>query len=80
MNKTLCYLHGLTFIPAWISNYIHHKVWNNLSITELQRLYRWSLEMDKHRVISDVPFSVLVNKKTINLTTTGEQLTSYSED
>ena len=22
------YLHGLILIPAWISNYIHYKVWD----------------------------------------------------
>ena len=29
-NNRACvpfYLHGLTLIPAWISNYIHYKVW-----------------------------------------------------
>ena len=25
------YKHGLTLIPAWISNYIHHKVWDKLT-------------------------------------------------
>ena len=25
------YWHGLTSIPAWISNYIHYKVWNEIS-------------------------------------------------
>ena len=24
------YLHGLTLIRAWISNYIHYKVWNEI--------------------------------------------------
>ena len=24
------YLHGLTLIPAWISNYIHYKVWDEI--------------------------------------------------
>ena len=26
------YQHGLTLIPAWISNYIHYNVWNELLI------------------------------------------------
>ena len=25
------YLHGLTLIPAWISNYIHYKVWDEIT-------------------------------------------------
>ena len=25
------YLHGLTLIPAWISNYIHYKVWDAIT-------------------------------------------------
>ena len=25
------YSHGLTLIPAWISNYIHYKVWNEIT-------------------------------------------------
>ena len=43
------YWHGLTLIPAWISNYIHNNVWdkNYLSIPKLQRCNRWSLGMDK---------------------------------
>ena len=24
-------LHGLTLIPAWISNYIHYKVWDEIT-------------------------------------------------
>ena len=24
------YKHGLTLIPAWISNYIHYKVWDEI--------------------------------------------------
>ena len=44
------YKHGLTLIPAWISNYIHYKVWDEItsyyhSYTELRN--RWSLGMDK---------------------------------
>ena len=27
----LFYLHGLTLIPAWISNYIHYKVWDEIT-------------------------------------------------
>ena len=40
---------GLTLIPAWICNNIHHKIWNEnyLSIPKLQRCNRWSLGMDK---------------------------------
>ena len=40
----------ITLIPAWISNYIDHKMWvgrNCLSIPKLQRCNRWSLGMDK---------------------------------
>ena len=25
------YQHGLTLIPAWISNYIHYKVWDEIT-------------------------------------------------
>ena len=25
------YLHGLTLIPAWISNYDHYKVWDEIT-------------------------------------------------
>ena len=25
------YKHGLTLIPAWISNYIHYKVWDEIT-------------------------------------------------
>ena len=25
------YLHGLTLIPAWISDYIHYKVWDEIT-------------------------------------------------
>ena len=25
------YWHGLTLIPAWISNYIHYKVWDEIT-------------------------------------------------
>ena len=41
---------GGTYIPAWISNYIHYKVWDDItyiSIPKLQRCNRWSLWMDK---------------------------------
>ena len=27
----LFYYHGLTLIPAWISNYIHYKVWDEIT-------------------------------------------------
>ena len=43
------YLHGLTLIPAWISNHMPCKVWDEITypIPKLQRLHRWSLGMDK---------------------------------
>ena len=25
------YWHGLTLIPAWISNYIHYKMWDEIN-------------------------------------------------
>ena len=25
------YWHGLTLIPAWVSNYIHYKVWDDIT-------------------------------------------------
>ena len=25
------YYHGLTLIPAWISNYIHYKLWDEIT-------------------------------------------------
>ena len=28
--------HGLTFIPAWISDYIHYKVWNEITVHPLK--------------------------------------------
>ena len=28
---SLFYLHGLTLIPAWISNHIHYKVWDEIT-------------------------------------------------
>ena len=30
-NRGPFYLHGLTLIPAWISNYIHYKVWDEIA-------------------------------------------------
>ena len=42
------YKHGLTLIPARINNHIPSMVWNCLSISKLQRLYRWSLGMEKY--------------------------------
>ena len=27
----LFYLHGLTLIPVWISNYIHYKLWDEIT-------------------------------------------------
>ena len=27
------YLRGLTLIPAWINNYIHYKVWDEITCT-----------------------------------------------
>ena len=41
------YKHGLTLISAWISNYMPSKVRGELSIPKLQRLYGWSLRMEK---------------------------------
>ena len=42
-----------TSIPAWISNYIHYKVWDEITYTFLN-CSRWSLGMDKsfHPTIS----------------------------
>ena len=37
ITKGPFYLHGLALIPAWISNYIHYKVWwDYLSILKLE--------------------------------------------
>ena len=41
------YKYGWTLIPAWISNYIHYKVWDELHIPKLQRHNRWRLRMNK---------------------------------
>ena len=30
-NRGSLYKHGLTLIPVWISNYIHHKVWDEIT-------------------------------------------------
>ena len=39
-------LHGLTLIPAWISNHMASKVWGEITIHfQTQRLRRWSLWM-----------------------------------
>ena len=42
------YLHGFTFIPAWISDYIYHGMYVRwkYSIPKLPRLQRWSLGID----------------------------------
>ena len=39
--------HGLTLISAWIGNYIHYKMWDEITypIPKLQRLHCWSLGM-----------------------------------
>ena len=29
------YLNGLTLIPAWVSNYIHYNVWDEITYTFL---------------------------------------------
>ena len=29
--KSLIYVHGLTLIPAWISNHIHYKMWDEIT-------------------------------------------------
>ena len=39
------YYHSLTFVPAWISNYIHYKVRGEI-IYPFQRLQSWNLGMD----------------------------------
>ena len=54
---SLTWWHGITLIPAWISNCIRHKVWddklprlagwNYLSVPKLQRCSRCSLGMDR---------------------------------
>ena len=43
------YEYGITLIPAWMNNYIHYKVWDEISfsIPKLQRCNRWSLGVDK---------------------------------
>ena len=43
------YKHGLTLIPAWISNHMPNMSvgQNYLCIPKLQRYNRWSLGMDK---------------------------------
>ena len=40
------YYHGLTIIPAWISIYIHYKVWDEITYPFLN-FNGWSLGMDK---------------------------------
>ena len=48
-NSGPFYWHGLTLIPARISNYIHYKLWGEItykSIPKLQQCNRWSLGMD----------------------------------
>ena len=39
MAKELHLPYGLSLIPAWISNHIHSKGWNFLSIPKLQQLH-----------------------------------------
>ena len=41
--------HGLTLIPAWISNHMPCKVWDEITypILNFQQLHCWSLGMDK---------------------------------
>ena len=43
------YQHGLTLIPAWISNYTHYDAWDEITYPFLNfnGLHRWSLGMDK---------------------------------
>ena len=40
------YQHGLTLIPAWISNYIYYKVWDEITYPFLT-CNRWRLGIDK---------------------------------
>ena len=46
------YKHGVTLIPAWISNHMPSKMWDEItfSIPKLQRCNRWSLGMYKLQV------------------------------
>ena len=44
VNRDPFYQHGLTLISAWICNYIHHKVWDEITSVWCNR---WSLEMDR---------------------------------
>ena len=41
--------HGLTLIPAWISNHMPSKVWVEITypVPKLQRCNHWSLRMDR---------------------------------
>ena len=42
------YQHGLTLILAWISNYIHYKLWDEITYPFLNfNCNRWSFGMDK---------------------------------
>ena len=42
------YWHGLTLIPAWISNCIHYKVWDEINYPfSFNGCNRWSLGTDK---------------------------------
>ena len=44
------YLHGLNLVPAWISNYMPSKVWDEIiyqSIHKLQQIHHSSVGMDK---------------------------------
>ena len=39
---------GLILIPAWISNHMSSKMWDEITyILKLQQLHCWSLGMDK---------------------------------
>ena len=44
------YYHGLTLIPIWISNYIHHKVWDEIvyPFPNFYCCYHCSFEMDNY--------------------------------
>ena len=46
VNNKMLQPHGLTLIPAWISNYIHYKLWDEITYPFLN-FNRWNLGMDK---------------------------------
>ena len=47
-NRDLFYYHGLTLIPAWISNHMPGKVWDEIIHPfQASTVAHWSLGMDK---------------------------------